>query len=475
MPDFVIAVLAILFVLGIAINIHEFGHFIVAKLFGMRVEAYSFFGLGPRVFGFKIGHTDYRVSAIPLGAYVKLYGDEETSVLEGGSSEKKVEESLGEKNIGKGADEKPVKERVPNSELYELRPRWQKFLVMIGGPFMNIMLALAIPFTMGLMYGIPASPAPIVGFVKADGAAAKAGLQIGDRIVGFSGIEDPSWARISDDALLIPEKEVPIIVERNGQRTSLTISPTKVTEKGQSAGLLDMAPDTGVEPVVVGVIDETMPAASSGLQKGDWILSVNDRNIRNAGEMKTFVGEAKDQPIKIAVNRNGERKEFVTSAVQKENEWRIGIGFDTTLLVNREPVGVIGAAAWAVDQNIRILRLTGKALGQVGTGERSARDTVSGPIGIGQVIVTTVFASGFIGLVSVLMAISLSLGVMNLLPIPMLDGGQIMVLGIEKVMEWFGKTLSMVARERIQLTGLAIVLLLMVTVIFFDVSRLIGL
>ena len=147
--------------------------------------------------------------------------------------------------------------------------------------------------------------------------------------------------------------------------------------------------------------------------------------------------------------------------------------FDTTLLNNREPVGVSGALAVGGRQNLRILRMTGSALGQVGTGERSARDTVSGPIGIGQMIVTTVFASGFFGLLGVLMAISLSLGVMNLLPIPMLDGGQIMVLGIEKVMSWFGKTLSMVARERIQLTGLAIVLLLMVTVIFFDVSRLV--
>src|SRR3954464_2387527 len=105
MTDILIAILAILFVLGVAINIHEFGHFLVAKFLGMRVEAYSFFGLGPRIFGFKIGNTDYRVSAIPLGAYVKLYGDEVTAPLEGGSS----------------SDEK-----VPESELYELRPRWQK-------------------------------------------------------------------------------------------------------------------------------------------------------------------------------------------------------------------------------------------------------------------------------------------------------------------------------------------------------------
>ncbi|MEQ1603436.1 MAG: RIP metalloprotease RseP [Pyrinomonadaceae bacterium] len=453
MPDILIAVLAIVFVLGVAINIHEFGHFIVAKIFGMRVEAYSFFGLGPRLFGVKIGHTDYRVSAIPLGAYVKLYGDEATGPLEGGVNND---------------------DSVPESELYELRPRWQKFFVMLGGPFMNIVLALAIPFTLNMVYGVPANPAPIVGFVKTDGAAAKAGLQAGDRIVNFDGIENPSWDRIQDDALLIPEKEVPIAVERNGQRKELKITPSKVTEKGQSGGFLDMAPDAGTEPVIVGVIDDSMPAGKSGLQKGDWITSVNEKAIRNSQEMKILVGEAKDQPIKLVINRNGERSEITTNAIQKDGEWRIGIQFDSSLMVAREPVGVVGAFGEAVNQNMRILRLTGKALGQVGTGERSARDTVSGPIGIGQVIVTTVFASGFFGLLSVLMYISLSLGVMNLLPIPMLDGGQIAVLGIEKVMSWFGKTLSMAAKERIQLSGLAIVLLLMVTVIFFDVSRLIS-
>src|SRR3982750_4969046 len=104
----IIAILAVIFVLGVAINIHEFGHFLVAKLLGMRVDAYSFFGLGPRIWGFKVGHTDYRISAIPLGAYVKLYGDESNAGLEG-------------KDDGT--------EPVPEKELYELRPRWQKLLV----------------------------------------------------------------------------------------------------------------------------------------------------------------------------------------------------------------------------------------------------------------------------------------------------------------------------------------------------------
>ena len=285
MSDILIAILAILFVLGVAINIHEFGHFLVAKLFGMRVEAYSFFGLGPRLFGFKIGHTDYRISAIPLGAYVKLYGDEVTAPLEGGSSEE---------------------ETVPERELYELRPRWQKFLVMLGGPFMNIMLALAIPFTMAIVYGVPANPAPIVGFVKSGGAAEAAGVKPGDRVVSFDGIDSPSWNRIEDDALLNPEKPLPLIIERAGSPVTLTISPTKVTQNGQSGGFLDMDPDSGAEPVVVSNLDAALPAAGDGVacglvagcvSPGTAAASTNadsnsprDTTPRRCFKMKLFIG-----------------------------------------------------------------------------------------------------------------------------------------------------------------------------------------
>ncbi len=450
MPDLLIAILAVIFVLGVAINIHEFGHFIIAKLFGMRVEAYSFFGLGPRIWGFKVGHTDYRVSAIPLGAYVKLYGDESNVGLE-------------------GKDE--TEEAVPESELYELRPRWQKFLVMVGGPLMNILLALAIPFTMALTYGVPANPAPIVGFVESGGAAEKAGLKVGDRVVNFEGQENPTWDRIRNDALLIPEKEVPIVVERGGQKVSLNITPTKRVENGSSAGELDFRPDTGAEPVIVSNVVPGMPAAESGVQAGDWVTSVNGVAVRNGLEMKQLVGENKDQPIKLSINRNGERKEIETRAVQKDSEWLMGINFDSSLSRVKERVGPVEALNYSVNTNFEIIRLTFKAFGQVSTGERSARDTVSGPIGIVQIIAQMAKVGGFAGLLFLLGLISLNLGILNLLPIPMLDGGQIMVLGIEKVLSWFGKTLSLAIKEKIQLAGLAIILLLMVFSVFNDVSR----
>src|SRR5881394_3901126 len=178
-------VLIPLLVLGIAVNIHEFGHFVVAKLFGMRVEAYSFFGLGPRIWGIRRGHTDYRISAIPLGAYVKLYGDEATGALEGKDQ---------------------TTEKVPASELYELRPRWQKFLVMLGGPFMNLVLALSIPFAGALAYGVPSIAEPIISYVAPNGAAERAGLQAGDKIVAFEGESNPTWRKIETGAAISPDK-----------------------------------------------------------------------------------------------------------------------------------------------------------------------------------------------------------------------------------------------------------------------------
>jgi len=452
MPDILIVILAVVFVLGIAINIHEFGHFIVAKLFGMRVEAYSFFGLGPRIWGFKVGHTDYRVSAIPLGAYVKLYGDEETSALEGGTSKD---------------------EKVPDSELYELRPRWQKFLVMLGGPFMNIMLALAIPFGGALMYGIPSMPAPIVGVVNSGSAAEASGIQPGDRIIAFNGVENPTWEAIRDEALISPEKQLAMTVDRGGKKMPLSITPQKKIDSGNSVGEIGLVPDAGVEPVEVGSLIPDSPAVAAGLQPGDTIIAFNGKTVRNSQELTNQVNENKDGQVLLTIERNGQRQEIQTAARAAENgTYLIGIKFATANITTRVPVNVGGAWAYAVDSNMRILRLTGKVFGQLFAGERSVKDAgLAGPVGIVQIISRVVTELGFAGLFGILAVISLNLGVFNLLPIPLLDGGQIMVLGIEKVMSWFGKTLSMAIREKIQLAGLAVILLLMVFTLFLDISR----
>ncbi|MBA2378447.1 MAG: RIP metalloprotease RseP [Blastocatellia bacterium] len=452
MPEIIIVILAVVFVLGVAINIHEFGHFIVAKLFGMRIEAYSFFGLGPRIWGFKRGHTDYRISAIPLGAYVKLYGDEATASLEGGESEG---------------------EKVPDEELYELRPRWQKFLVMVGGPFMNIMLALAIPFGAAAIYGVPAMPAPIVGVVSPNSAAQEAGIQVGDRIAAFDGVENPTWSRISNDARISPERPITVEVDRGGERVSLTVTPERADIDGNIIGELGFQPDSGVEPVEVGSLSEGAPGATSGLEVGDRVIAFNGQTVRNRQELTSQIRENKDAPAVLTIERNGERQEITTAArLDTDGVHRIGIGFSTANITTREAVGLSGAAAYAVNVNVEIIRLTGRVFGQLFAGERSVRDSgLAGPVGIVSIIAKVVTEAGFGGLIFILGVISLNLGIFNLLPIPLLDGGQIMVLGIEKVMSWFGRTLSMAVREKIQLAGLGIILMLMAFTLFLDVSR----
>ncbi len=450
MPDFLVVALAVLFVLGVAINIHEFGHFAVAKILGMRVEAYSFFGLGPRIWGFKKGDTDYRISAIPLGAYVKLYGDEATASLEGGESDG---------------------EEVPESELYELRPRWQKFLVMMGGPFMNVILALAIPFGMAMAMGVPSVSAPIVGYVTPNGAAAKAGIEKGDRIVGYLGEVNPTWQRVEEDTILIPGKASPITVLRDGKRIDLTVTPATREINGQELGDLQMAPDMGVEPVVVGMIQDGMPAASSDLRVGDEIKAVNGKPVRNQQDAKTYILEAGESPVVLTVMR-GEEQLDISMQSKKVGEARmVGIAFSNSSSTF-DRVGMIGAANFAFDFNWRILRLTGKAFGQVFSGEKSIKQGgIAGPVGIVQQIALVVRQAGFIGLLPLLAMISLSLGLFNLLPIPLLDGGQIAMLGIDKVLSWFGMSLTMAIKEKIQLAGLAIILFLMVMVMYIDISR----
>ena len=440
-----------LVVLGIAINIHEFGHFAVAKLFGMRVEAFSFFGLGPRIWGFRRGHTDYRISAIPLGAYVKLYGDEATGPLEGKDQ---------------------TAEKVPEAELYELRPRWQKFLVMLGGPFMNLVLALAIPFGSAIIQGIPAVPAPVVGSIKPDGAAAHAGMQVGDRIISFNGVENPTWRNITVEAGINPDRELKMVVERKGERIPLAITPRKeVVLAGQSAGLIDAEPDAGVMPVIVGAVESNTPAEEAGLQTDDRIVSINGEMVRNVQQSKALVEQFKAAPIQLDIVRDG-KPLTLTATVRKLNDGteRLGFGFKRPDLP-LESATLSTAVAYAFDTNWENLKATGQVLGQVFAGKRSVKDSgLGGPVGIFQQSAEATRLMGIEGFLLILTVISLSLGIFNLLPIPMLDGGQIMVLGIDKVMSWFGKTLSMVAKERIQLTGLAVILLLMVFVMFLDFS-----
>jgi regulator of sigma E protease len=448
------SIFAFIFILGAAVVLHEFGHFIVAKLLGIRVETFSV-GFGPSLWGRKWGTTEYRISAVPLGGYVKLGGDESNAPIE-----------------GEGASD------IPEKEQFTLRPRWQKFLVAVAGPVMNILTALAIPFIGGLMSGVPVMPtSPIVSRVMPGSAAQAAGIERGDRIVSFNGAENPAWDDIRGDIMVVENQPKPrqFVVERNGQRIPITVTPTRRKEGNDPVGEVGILPDYGVAvPVTIRGVAANSPAAQAGLQPGDRLVAINGQAVRNRDQVTGDIYEVQGNQVQLTVERQGRQME-ITSGLDpqavKEGKVQPRLGVDLIEVVPREAVGVGGAAAYAARYNLQILKLTGKALKQLFVGDRSARDTLSGPLGIYEAASTSVNEGGWGGLFAMLGFLSLSLGVFNLLPIPVLDGGAIFLLLVEALLALGGWKLSMRVRERIQQVGFVMLLLLMGFVITNDVLK----
>jgi len=443
---YLLYLLGFIFILGSAVVLHEFGHFIVAKLFKIRVEAFSV-GFGPRIFGRKWGDTDYRLSAIPLGGYVKLGGDESNAPLEGASSQ-----------------------NIPREEMFNLRPRWQRVLVSLAGPIMNILTALAIPFAAAMLYGVPVTPAPVVYRMETGGAAEVAGLKEGDRIISFNGHKNPTWETINGDALLSPGRALPVIVNRDGAEVPLTITPTTRTENGDAAGFLDFLPDYGGSPVVVVEVLPGTPAEESGLKEDDRVMSIGGESVRSSAQVTEYIRTHDAQKIPITVNRGGETIQLMST--DRRMNGKLGVTVSEQFPLHDAGIG--SAAKYAYDSNIQLLWLTGKALGQVFTGQRSVRNTLSGPIGIYQATKKSIEKLGWDGVFGMLGFLSLNLGIFNLLPIPVLDGGAIFLLLLEGLLGLIGLSISAAVRDRIQQVGFVMVLLLMVFVISNDLLKTFG-
>jgi regulator of sigma E protease len=441
-----LGILAFVFILGAAVILHEFGHFIVAKMLGIRVETFSV-GFGRRIWGRRWGTTDYRLSLIPLGGYVKLGGDDSNAGIEEGTSEE-----------------------IPLPERFDLRPRWQKFLVGVAGPVMNVLTAISIPLALAMIIGVPVMPPPVVKTVFPDSAAAKAGVQQGDRIVSFNGRENSEWDKIQNDALLSPEQPLPLVVERGAERIPLTLVPSKQVEDGQAIGRLGILPDYGDVPVVVGLVENDTPAAEAGLKPGDQVLTIGGEQVASAEHVRQYIRSHTGQPIPIVVRRDGETKE-ITAQTRRLSDGQDRLGFAPVEDPPVRRVGFAAAAGYSVSHNLEMIRLTGMALGQVFSGRRSVRDTFAGPIGIAQASSRAANEAGLEGVFRMLGFLSLNLGIFNLLPIPVLDGGMIFMLFLEGVLGWMGMKLSMTMRERIQQVGFVFLLLLMGFVIINDVTR----
>ncbi len=287
MSDFLISVAAVAVVLGFMILIHEFGHYAVAKLLGVRVEVFSI-GFGKRLLGFRKGDTDYRISAIPLGGYVKMSG------------------------------ENPMDERTGDPAEFMSHSRWHRFLIAIAGPSMNILLAIFLltgVYMVHYEYPVYLDKPAVIEYIKTDSPAARAGIQVGDRIAGVDGIANPTWEQLQPREWLSPNQPLTVTIQRGDQTFQKTIVPQAVTTS--EIGSAGWYPE---QPVIVDQIEANTPAAAAGIKQGDRIVAMDGTPLLAIEAMIDRLQQTKDKPVDLTVLRDGQTLSFHLSPVLSSTE-----------------------------------------------------------------------------------------------------------------------------------------------------------
>jgi regulator of sigma E protease len=438
MSDFFISIAAVAVVLGFMILIHEFGHYAVAKLLGVRVEQFAI-GFGKRLFGIRKGDTDYRVNAIPLGGYVKMSG------------------------------ENPMDERTGDPAEFMSHPRWHRFLIAIAGPSMNILLAIFLLTAVYMVhYEYPVfldQPAVIEG-IKRDSPAAKAGLQPGDRIVKVEGIENPTWEQLQPRVWLSPNQPLNVTIQRGDQTFQKTVVPQSVTSS--EVGSAGWYP---AEPVIVGQVEADTPASRIGLQEDDKIVAMNGKPLDSIESMIDRLQQTKDAPVDLTVIRGSQTLSLNVKPIlgktedPKEQRYRLGFLNKSQTKVTTLPFAQ--ALSLSLEQNkkysLLILELAKKIVER-----KVSLKAVSGPIGIAQDAGYAAQQKGWTPLMELTAGISLNLGIFNLLPIPILDGGVILFLLIEGLMR---RDVSLRIKERVYQAAFVFLVLFAVMVIYNDLMK----
>jgi regulator of sigma E protease len=441
--DIVVVVIA----LGLMVFIHELGHFVAAKWMGVRVLTFSF-GFGKRLFGWKQGRfsfgrlaeqdpgtTDYRVSLLPLGGYVKMAGEDPSQPQTGDPGD------------------------------YLSHPRWQRFVIVVMGPAMNILLAVLL--LTGLFryhFEEPAweQQAARIGEVATDSPAARAGLQPGDLITRLGEVANPKWADVEVKVAISPGEALPVEILRDGESRQLEVTPRP--EGRDQLGYAGWAPCV---PALLGMIESGSPASHAGLKPGDRITALDGRPILCWQDLAPALEAGKGKTAELTVLRAGQSLPIqITPSfgdVMGQKKWHIGVSLRDVVV---RQLGWSKAFQSAINENIRTCALTFNALGKILTRQMSPR-SLSGPIGIAQMS-GAAYRAGITELLSVSAGISLELGIFNLLPIPILDGGVILLLLIEAVIR---RDLSMAMKERVVQVGLALLLLLTVFVMYNDLVK----
>ena len=437
MLDKIISITGAVFALGLMVTIHELGHFIAARFFGVRVDVFSF-GMGPRIVGFKRGVTDYRISILPIGGYVRMAG------------------------------ENPGDERTGADDEFMSKPRWQRAVIALAGPIMN--LGFAVIITAALLMGPTQEPAyfekPVdVVYVHPGSPADKAGIQSGDRIVNINGAENPNWQRARWEAgLSVPGSTVPITIERDGNRINSNVELA-----------LDDFSSFGYPPLdaVLDVVTPNSPASRAALRQGDQILEVNGRQVQTIPQVSDWLQASGDRVVTMKFLRGGHPMTAAVRPTQSDGEdgvkWRMGAYFNAQTDMVKRSFGVVESTRLSFWINTRIAQQILGVMGELFTSKRTqVLKQVLGPIGI-------VAASGKAAregiheLLSVMSIISLNLGILNLLPVPILDGGHLLMLGIESTMR---RDLTLRAKEIFLQVGMVFLLILFAIVMYHDIVRL---
>jgi len=431
--SFLTTPLAFVFVLGIIIFVHEFGHLIVAKAFGMRVFIFSF-GFGRRLFGFKWGDTDCRVSAVPLGGYVKLEGEPGDHLSEDTTA------------LGDGRD-------------FLSRPRWQRFLVYLAGPAMNALLTIAV-LTGFHMVGFAMEGSrfdrPIVGAVDPGSPAEKAGVAPGDEILSIDGQSLPSWEEAQYNILLRPEASLALRVRRAGQERDVTVRSESTT--AEKVGSI------GVHPLVrIGQVLPGQPGEAAGLKTDDAILAIDGKPVRSFAEIPPIVGGVSaGKTLTFRVWRDGKVFELPITPRDSGAGPKIGIAPKTVLKKFGPVRAVVESLVWTWNMVVQ----TFDVITRLVTAQISPK-TMMGPLGIAQASGDA--ARGGVGSLLFLVAvISLQVGILNLFPLAPLDGGHLAILAIEGVAR---RDLSPTVKTWIMNEGAAMIFLLIGLVLYSDISK----
>lgn len=453
-------------VLGIMVLVHELGHFAVAKWCGVRVEAFSI-GFGPRLFGFRIGDTDYRLSLLPLGGYVKMSG-----------------ETPGEPHSGDPANARGVfQDRGETSSNdpgdFSSHPRWQRTLIAFAGPVANFILSF---FLMAAIahwhYEVPAflnGPA-VVDYVPQNSSAARAGLSTGDTITQFSVDKHPDWESILNDCMLNLNHDVPFSYTHNGELHTGTVHVVPSDKNSVTADPIDEAatgliPREQLGPISVTDVQGGSPAERAGLKKGDLIDQVDGFQPHSVPALLAYLRDRNGAATTLQVSRGTQHLTLIALPEKMDvpnaaPQFRLGFSYQRSpTQVQRLPLGQ--AFKQSVKDNARDSTLVGRILKGMFT-RHVAVKSLSGPVGIAQQI-DLAWQYGNWVLLGFMSTISLQLGIFNLLPIPLLDGGMIVFLLIESAIR---RDLDQTIKERVYQVAFICLILFAAFVMFNDIMKL---